>query len=452
MNVIKFGGSSLASAQQLRKVVQIIKDNAARKIVVVSAPGKRFSQDEKVTDLLIAIAEKSLLNQDFSEEMNKVVYRYQEIAEDLQLDKAVIEMIRTNLNELVAGDKTHPEYYLNAFKASGEDNNAKLIAAYFNQEGLLSSYVNPQEAGLIVTDEPNNARVLPESYESLVKLRDRNEVIVFPGFFGYTKEGKVCTFSRGGSDITGAILANGVDAELYENFTDVDAIFAANPSVVKNPQPVAELTYREMRELSYAGFSVLHDEALEPAFKKGIPVVIKNTNNPSSPGTKIVKEHTKEHAPIIGIASSSGFVNIYIEKYLMNREIGFGRKVLYLLESHGLSYEHTPSGIDNLTVILRENQMTPEIEEILIRELKEELSVDSVDIERDVALIMLVGEGMRNQIGTMAVAAKAFKDHQINIDMVNQGASENSVMFGIQKKDEDKAVEALYHAFFDEDN
>ncbi|MFL2100617.1 aspartate kinase [Desemzia sp. FAM 23991] len=450
MNVVKFGGSSLASAQQLKKVVQIVKENKARKIVVVSAPGKRFPQDEKVTDLLISIAEKSLLNQDFSDEMNKVVHRYQEIAEDLHLDKKVIEMIRMNLNELTAGDKTTPDYYIDAFKASGEDNNAKLVAAYLNQEGLLSSYINPQEAGLLVTDEPNNARILPESYDALEKLRNRTEVLVFPGFFGYTKEGQICTFSRGGSDITGAILANGVGAELYENFTDVDAIFAANPSVVKNPYPVSELTYREMRELSYAGFSVLHDEALEPAFKKGIPVVIKNTNNPEAPGTKIVKEHTKEHAPLIGIASSSGFINIYIEKYLMNREIGFGRKVLQLLESYGLSYEHTPSGIDNLTVILRENQMTPEIEKKLISALTEELSVDSVNIERGVALIMLVGEGMRNQIGTMAIAAQALKDEHINIDMVNQGASENSVMFGIQKKDEDKAVEALYHAFFDE--
>ncbi|MBM6614447.1 aspartate kinase [Desemzia sp. RIT804] len=450
MKVVKFGGSSLASAQQFRKVIQIIKDDSARKIVVVSAPGKRFSQDEKVTDLLISIANKSLAKQDFSNEMNKVVYRYQEIADELHLDEQVMEMIRLNLNELVAGDKKVPKYYIDAFKASGEDNNAKLVAAYFNQEGVLASYVNPQAAGLLVTDEPDNARVLPESYDTLEKLRSRNEVLVFPGFFGYTKEGRLCTFSRGGSDITGAILANGVEAELYENFTDVDAIFAANPAVVKDPIPVAELTYREMRELSYAGFSVLHDEALEPAFKKGIPVVIKNTNNPASPGTKIVKEHTKEHAPIIGIASSSGFINIYIEKYLMNREIGFGRKVLQLLESHGLSYEHTPSGIDNMTVILRGHQMTPEIELALIKSLKEKLLVDSVTIERDVSLIMLVGEGMRNQIGTMAIAAQALRDRQINIDMVNQGASENSVMFGIKEKEEDRAVEALYHAFFEE--
>lgn len=448
MKVVKFGGSSLASAQQLRKVGQIVKDDAQRKIIVVSAPGKRYPDDEKVTDLLIELAEKSLQGEDYSRQMHKVVQRYQEMADELGLSKEVMERIKLHLNELAAGDKTHPDYYLEAFKASGEDNNAKLVAAYFNQENIPASYINPKEAGLLVTDEPHNAHLLPESYEKLVKLRERKEVVVFPGFFGCTHEGKICTFSRGGSDITGAILASGVDAELYENFTDVDAIFAANPKVVENPMPVVELTYREMRELSYAGFSVLHDEALEPAFKKGIPVVIKNTNNPNAPGTSIIKEHTRQHPPIIGIASSSGFMNIYIEKYLMNREIGFGRKVLQLLETYGLSYEHTPSGIDNMTLILREEQVTLSIEEALITALKEQLQVENVKIERDVALIMLVGEGMRNQIGTMATAAAAFKDRNINIDMVNQGASENSVMFGIQKKDEDKAVESLYHAFF----
>lgn len=450
MNVIKFGGSSLASAQQFKKVAQIVKDNAKRKIVVVSAPGRRFPDDEKVTDILIAMAGKALLNQDFSSEMYKVVQHYQAISDELHLDERVMETIKLNLNNLVIIDKTtDPDYYIDALKASGEDNCAKLVAAYFNQVGIASSYVSPREAGLLVTDEPNNAQVLPESYELLADLRNREEIVVFPGFFGYTKTGKVATFSRGGSDITGSILANAIDAEVYENFTDVDAIFSANPNVVKNPQAINELTYREMRELSYSGFSVLHDEALQPALVKNIPVVIKNTNNPSSPGTRIVKERAVKGNSIIGIASSSGFMSIYIEKHLMNREIGFGRKLLQLIESYGLGYEHTLSGIDNLTVILNADQLTPTILESLVTHLKEQLNVDDVRIECDIALIMLVGEGMRNQIGTMATAAQALKDQHINIDMVNQGASENSVMFGIHKKDEDKAVAALYQAFFD---
>lgn len=450
MNVIKFGGSSLASAQQLKKVAQIVKDDAKRKIVVVSAPGKRFPEDEKVTDLLISIAKKSLFNQDFSGDMNKVVYRYQEIADDLNLDNAVIETIKLNLNDLIKQDKTtDPNYYIDALKASGEDNNAKLVAAYFNQAGITASYVNPQEAGLLVTEEPNNARVLPGSYSKLNALRERSEVVVFPGFFGYTESGKVATFSRGGSDITGAILANAVNAELYENFTDVDAIFAANPSIVKNPKPIYELTYREMRELSYGGFSVLHDEALQPALVKNIPVVIKNTNNPTTRGTRIVRKHTVETDVIVGIASKNNFMNIHIEKHLMNREIGFGRKVLQILERYGLSYEHTLSGIDNLTVILDAEQITPQIEHSLLIGMKEELKVDSVRTERGISLIMLVGEGMREEVGTLATATVAFKKARVNIEMVNQGASENSVMFGLQQTDEDEAVRALYQAFFE---
>lgn len=448
MNVIKFGGSSLASGSQLKKVVQIVKEDAARKIVVVSAPGKRSAEDEKVTDLLIGFGMKALVGHDYSAVLSKIINRYQSIAEELGLGNEIIDEIRTNLDSLVNGNKDEPDYYLDAFKASGENNNAKLVAAYFNQEGVPARYMDPKEAGLVVTNEPGNAQVLPESYEQLYKLRESKEVIIFPGFFGYTKDGKACTFSRGGSDITGSILANGIKAGLYENFTDVDAIFAANPNVVENPIGIKELTYREMRELSYGGFSVLHDEALQPAFKLGIPVQIKNTNNPSAPGTRIMKERQMSEQSVIGIASSSGFSSIYIDKYLMNREIGFGRKVLEILESKGISYEHMPSGIDNLTIILHSDQMTTEEEDSLLVQLKEELDADSVTVERNIALIMIVGEGMREKMFTMSKAATAFSENTINIDMINQGASEVSVMFGIQAKHEDLAVKALYEAFF----
>lgn len=448
MNVIKFGGSSLASGSQLKKVVQIVKADAARKIVVVSAPGKRSTEDEKVTDLLIGFGMKALVGHDFSAVLGKIIARYQDIAEELGLGTKIIDEIKNNLEDLVKGNKNEPDYYLDAFKASGENNNAKLVAAFFNQEGIPARYMDPQEAGLIVTNEPGNAQVLPESYDRLYKLRASEEVIVFPGFFGYTQDGKVCTFSRGGSDITGSILANGIQAELYENFTDVDAIFAANPHVVESPIGIKELTYREMRELSYGGFSVLHDEALQPAFKLGIPVQIKNTNNPSAPGTRIMKERQMTEQGVIGIASSSGFSSIYIDKYLMNREIGFGRKVLEILESRGISYEHMPSGIDNLTIILHTDQMTAEEEQSLLVQLKEDLDADSVKIEHNIALIMIVGEGMRDKMYTMSKAATAFSENNINIDMINQGASEVSVMFGIQAKHEDLAIKALYEAFF----
>ncbi len=448
MNVIKFGGSSLASGNQLKKVVQIVKEDAARKIVVVSAPGKRSAEDEKVTDLLIGFGMKALVGHDFSAVQEKIIDRYQSIAEELGMGTEIIDEIRSNLAVLVKGNKDEPDYYLDAFKASGEDNNAKLVAAYFNQEGIPARYMDPKEAGLVVTNEPGNTQVLPESYEQLYKLRDSKEIIIFPGFFGYTKDGKVCTFSRGGSDITGSILANGTQADLYENFTDVDAIFAANPHVVENPIGIKELTYREIRELSYGGFSVLHDEALQPAFKLGIPVQIKNTNNPSAPGTRIMKERQITDQGVIGIASSSGFSSIYIDKYLMNREIGFGRKVLEILEARGISYEHMPSGIDNLTILLETDQMTTEEEKSLLVQLKEELCADSVTVKHDIALIMIVGEGMSEKIFTMSKAATALSENNINIDMINQGASEVSVIFGIQAKYEDLAVKALYEAFF----
>ncbi|WP_413488856.1 aspartate kinase [Carnobacterium divergens] len=448
MKVIKFGGSSLASATQLKKVFQIVKEDSQRKVVVVSAPGKRSKADEKVTDLLIACGTKALLNEAYQPVLVKIIARYEEMAVDLNLDLAIIDEIKRDLETLALGDKSQPDYFLDAFKASGENNNAKLIAAYFNHEGLEATYINPMEAGLFVTDEPGNAQVLPESYERLYELRKQAGVLIVPGFFGYTKEGKLITFSRGGSDITGAILANGLQAELYENFTDVDAIYAANPNVVDKPQEIETLTYKEMRELSYAGFSVFHDEALYPAFKAGVPVQIKNTNNPHAVGTRIATTREKSPGAVVGIASSPGFSSIYIEKYLMNREIGFGRKMLEILEDAGLSYEHTPSGIDDLTVILRSNQLTKSQENNLLKRLKADLKADKVVIQHNLALMMVVGEEMRCNVGTMAKASEALAEHGINIEMINQGSSEVSMMFGVQEADEDKALKALYQAFF----
>lgn len=448
MKVIKFGGSSLASATQLKKVFQIVKEDSQRKVVVVSAPGKRSKADDKVTDLLIDCGTKALLNEAYQPVLVKIIARYEEMAVDLNLDLAIIDEIKRDLETLALGDKSQPDYFLDAFKASGENNNAKLIAAYFNHEGLEATYVNPMEAGLFVTDEPGNAQVLPESYERLYELRKQAGVLIVPGFFGYTKEGKLITFSRGGSDITGAILANGLQAELYENFTDVDAIYAANPNVVDKPQEIETLTYKEMRELSYAGFSVFHDEALYPAFKAGVPVQIKNTNNPHAVGTRIATTREKSPGAVVGIASSPGFSSIYIEKYLMNREIGFGRKMLEILEDAGLSYEHTPSGIDDLTVILRSNQLTKSQENNLLKRLKADLKADKVVIQHNLALMMVVGEEMRCNVGTMAKASEALAEHGINIEMINQGSSEVSMMFGVQEVDEDKALKALYQAFF----
>ena len=294
-------------------------------------------------------------------------------------------------------NKINPVLFIEAMKASGEDNNAKLIASFFQSRGVEAHYVNPKDAGLFVTDEPGNAQVLPESYENLYRLRGRTGILVVPGFFGYNKAGDVLTFSRSGSDITGSILANGVKAELYENYTDVDAVYTVNPTIVEKPKEIRELTYREMRELSYAGF-VFHDEALSPTFRAGIPVQVKNTNNPSAPGTKIVSQRQNTNGPVVGIASDDGFCNIYIGKYLMNKKIGFGRRLLKILEDFNLSFEHLPSGIYDISVILREKQMDEVTEKEVLERIQTELQADEVKITHHLALIMIVGEGMRRTV------------------------------------------------------
>ncbi|MEC3616447.1 aspartate kinase [Bacillus stercoris] len=448
MKVVKFGGSSLASGAQLDKVFHIVTSDPARKAVVVSAPGKRYAEDTKVTDLLIACAEQYLASGSAPELAEAVVERYALIANELQLGQSIIDKIRDDLFTLLEGDKSNPEQYLDAVKASGEDNNAKLIAAYFRYKGVKAEYVNPKDAGLFVTNEPGNAQVLPESYQNLYRLRERDGLIIFPGFFGFSKDGDVITFSRSGSDITGSILANGLQADLYENFTDVDAVYSVNPSFVENPKEISELTYREMRELSYAGFSVFHDEALIPAFRAGIPVQIKNTNNPSAGGTRVVSKRDNRNGPVVGIASDTGFCSIYISKYLMNREIGFGRKALQILEEHGLTYEHVPSGIDDMTIILRQGQMDAATERSVIKRIEEDLHADEVIVEHHLALIMVVGEAMRHNVGTTARAAKALSEAKVNIEMINQGSSEVSMMFGVKEAEERKAVQALYQEFF----
>ncbi|MCY9376650.1 aspartate kinase [Bacillus sp. T17B1] len=448
MKVVKFGGSSLASGAQLEKVFHIVTSDPARKAVVVSAPGKRYAEDTKVTDLLIACAEQYLASGSAPELAEAVVERYALIANELQLEQSITEQIRDDLFTLLEGDKSNPEQYLDTVKASGEDNNAKLIAAYFRHKGVKAEYINPKDAGLFVTNEPGNAQVLPESYQNLYRLRERDGLIIFPGFFGFSEAGDVITFSRSGSDITGSILANGLHADLYENFTDVDAVYAVNPSYVENPKEISELTYREMRELSYAGFSVFHDEALIPAFRAGIPVQIKNTNNPSAQGTRVVSKRDNTNGPVVGIASDTGFCSIYISKYLMNREIGFGRRALQILEEHGLTYEHVPSGIDDMTIILREGQMDNATERSVIKRIQEDLHADEVIVEHHLALIMVVGEAMRHNVGTTARAAKALSEAKVNIEMINQGSSEVSMMFGVKEAEERKAVQALYQEFF----
>ncbi|MFS0784605.1 aspartate kinase [Bacillus sp. 1P06AnD] len=448
MKVVKFGGSSLSSGEQLKKVYQIVTSDSERKVVVVSAPGKRSPEDIKVTDLLIKCGDSILQGRNCDNEKEALLERYASIARELELPESVMEEISETIHTVLSGDQTDSEKYMDTVKASGEDNHAKLIAAYFQSMGTDAHYVNPKDAGLYVSDEPGNAQVLPESYARLMELREKEGIIIFPGFFGYTLEGKIATFSRSGSDITGSILANGTKASVYENFTDVDAVYSVNPTIVPRPKEIKELTYREMRELSYAGFSVFHDEALIPAFRAGIPVNVKNTNNPTAPGTLIVNDRENANGPVIGIASDKGFCSIYISKYLMNRELGFGRRLLQILEEQGISYEHVPSGIDDITVIIRENQMNEKDESLIVRRIYEELNADKVEVQHGLSMLMIVGEGMRHNVGTTAKASKALAEAGVNIEMINQGSSEVSMMFGIKAENEHRAVQALYNEFF----
>lgn len=448
MRVAKFGGSSVANAAQLQKVANIITSDPSRKFVVVSAPGKRFDDDTKVTDLLINLGKQSDQNKPYQDQLKHILLRFEEMLDELGLSHEILKEIEDSLVSIVEGETVYT-HKMDALKATGEDTSAKILSQYLTSIGYPASYVHPQEAGIMVSDEPGKAQVLEESYDKLYQLREREGIQVIPGFFGYTLDGQLMAFPRGGSDITGSIVAAGVKAELYENFTDVDSVYCVNPNIVESPKEIYELTYKEMRELSYAGFSVFHDEALIPAIKAKIPVAIKNTNHPDGQGTIISAERTVKDGPVVGIASDTGFLTIYVSKYLMNREKGFARHLFQILEEEDISFEHAPSGIDDMSVIMRDGQLTPEKEEVVLRRIKEELQVDTVTTERDLALIMIVGEGMNRILGVTGKATQAISNATVNIEMVNQGSSEVSMMFGIKKDGMIPAVQSLYREFFE---
>ncbi|MRG86523.1 aspartate kinase [Salinibacillus xinjiangensis] len=449
MKVAKFGGSSVADASMIKKVAQIIMSDDDRKFIVVSAPGKRYSSDIKVTDLLVELGERFVNAQPVDEVQAKIVERFQTMIENLSLSESILDDIKETIDTVLHDDRLE-DNRLDALKAMGEDSLAKILSAYLQSLGKKATYMNPRDAGIIVSDEPGSAQVLDESYELLAKLRNHDGIMIIPGFFGYTKDQKLTTFPRGGSDITGAIVAAGVKAKLYENFTDVDSVFCVNPTIVDNPKEIKELTYKEMRELSYAGFSVFHDEALIPAFKAKIPVCIKNTNNPEKEGTMIVSNREQgSTGTVVGIASDKGFLSLYVSKYLMNREIGFGKNLLQILVDEGISFEHAPSGIDDMSVIIREDELPLEKEQVVIERIKNELDVDMVAVERDLAMIMLVGEGMNSTYGVASRSTQAFANACVNIEMINQGSSEVSVMFGIKEEAMERAVQSLYEEFFE---
>lgn len=445
--VAKFGGTSLADAAQMRKVADIVLADPARRIVVVSAPGKAHAKDIKVTDLLIACADKMLATGSADAEFQALKDRFARIHKDLNLPADVMDRITHDMQARLRGDTAHRKRFIDTMKAGGEDNCAWLFAALLRSMGADAHYVNPGEAGMLLSDDYGAAMVLDETYKKLNALRQRKGIVVFPGFFGATPDGHTVTFPRGGSDITGSVLAAAVRADLYENFTDVDSVFSADPRIVPSAKPITELTYREMRELSYAGFSVFHDEAIVPAVRAGIPICIKNTNRPGAPGTLVVPERKHVTGEVVGIAGSKGFCTIFVSKYMMNREVGFGRRLLQILEEEGISYEHTPSGIDDMSVIVSEDEVDAAVETKVTGRIRKELAAD-VSVERGLALIMIVGEGMHYAVGMAARATAALAKASVNIEMMNQGSSEISMMFGVKAEDRERAVHSLYEAFF----
>lgn len=451
MIVAKFGGTSMAEAGQIKKACAIMLADQRRKIMVVSAPGKRFSGDVKLTDLLIGLAAAAIGGEDLALKTEEVINRFKEITEALNLSRGVLSQIKDDINSRLLKTKLGRERFLDLMKAAGEDNCAKIVAAYLSSTGVKARYVNPCDAGMLLSDESGNAHILPEAYGLLHKLVLEDGIIVFPGFFGCTAGGDVVTFSRGGSDITGAILAAAINAEVYENFTDVDNVYAANPKIVENPVAVSEITYWQMRELAYAGFEIFHEEAVEPVVKARIPIHIKNTNNPSAAGTRIVFSRQPTRAGVTAIAGTRGFCNLTITKFLMNREIGFGRKLFQILEEEKISFDHAPSGIDNISPILRQNQLNADKLQVLTDRIKNELNVDSVELTGDIALIVIVNETVYSTKATAVRAVKCLAAKGIDIIVLNMGSNSLSLTVGIAENNLDKALKTIYSEFFTQD-
>jgi len=448
--VCKFGGSSVATTERVEQIYNIIQQNSQRRCIVLSAPGKAPGVNTKVTDILINISKNFICNKDVTNEIEAVKNRYLTIYQPLGIDRNAINNVLSILDKRLKTNPRDSLKYRDALAAAGEEMHARLFAEYLKKKGMPAGYVSPKDVGLIVTPTFGDAQCETHTTENLKKLKElcERQIVLFPGFFGITKNGEIATFSRGGSDFTGALCAEAIDAFEYENWTDVDGIFSANPDYVTSPEQIPALTYKEMRELSVMGFNVFHEEAVRPVMRKKIPIRLRNTNNIENTGTLIVAERLPSERDVVGIASGGRFCSFNLNKFLMNREIGFGRKLLSIFEEMNLSFEHCPSGVDNLSIILDQNQLGPETVNNILRAIEERLRPDEIKTEFGIALVAVVGEGLLHKVGVLGQAASALARAKINIKVVNQGSSEISMIFGIDANDEKKAVAALYEKFF----
>ena len=432
--VVKFGGSSLASAEQFKKVGDIIRAEADRKYVVPSAPGKRNSKDTKVTDLLYACYALAEAGKNFDKELNQIKARYEEIIKGLELRADLLdkefETVRAQFQAKAGKD----------YAASrGEYLNGIIMAEYLGYQFL--------DAAEVIFFDENGEFLSEETHKALKARMKEYENVVLPGFYGAKLDGTVKTFSRGGSDITGSILARAVHANIYENWTDVSGVLLADPRIVENPVGINTITYKELRELAYMGFSVLHEDALFPVRTSGIPINIRNTNRPEDEGTMIVESTCKQpEYTITGVAGKKGFVSINIEKDKMNSEVGFGRKVLQAFEESGISFEHMPSGIDTLSVFVHQPEFEGK-EQVVLSTLHRLCQPDSIEIDADLALIAVVGRGMKSNRGVAARVLAALAHNNINVRMIDQGSSELNIIIGVKNSDFETAIKAIYDIF-----
>ena len=431
--VVKFGGSSLANAEQFQKVGDIIRSDESRRYVVPSAPGKRFSADTKVTDLLYTCYGKAEAGEDFTDVLTEIKGRFYEIIKGLNLDLSLEEEFR----QIEADFKAHAG---NEYAASrGEFLNGKVMAAYLGYEFI--------DSATVIRFDKNGNFDADKTDKLLSKRLQKCERAVVPGFYGGMEDGTVKTFSRGGSDVTGSLVAKAIHADIYENWTDVSGFLVTDPRIVDNPAVIETITYRELRELSYMGATVLHEDAIFPVRKEGIPINIRNTNRPEDKGTFIVESTCRKPKYVItGIAGKKGFCSINIEKSMMNSEIAFGRKVLQVFEDQGISFEHVPSGIDTMTVYVHQDEFE-EKEQQVIAGIHRAVQPDFVEMESDLALIAVVGRGMKSQRGTAGRVFSALAHAHVNVKMIDQGSSELNIIIGVENRDFETAVKAIYDIF-----
>ena len=436
IKVVKFGGSSLADAKQFRKVADIVKADKNRRFVVASAPGKRFSDDIKVTDMLYACYEKAVKGASFEKDFEAIERRYNSIIEELNVDIDLSDEYK-HIKDAFA-HRAGRDYAA----SRGEYLNSKVLAAFMGFE-----FIDP--AGYLRFSEDGTFD-LDTTLELLTPKLQSVEYAVIPGFYGSMPNDTIKTFSRGGSDVTGSIVARAVDAEIYENWTDVSGFLICDPRIVENPHPITTITYRELRELAYMGAGVLHEDAIFPVRAAGIPINIKNTNRPEDRGTMIVSESADISKYVItGIAGKKGFSALNIEKDMMNSELGFGRNVLRALEKNGISFEHMPSGIDTMTVIVSSDSLKDK-EKAVLDEIAFRVHPDHMEIENNLALIAVVGRGMRKARGTACRIFSALAEAKVNVKMIDQGSSELNVIIGVNEEDFEDALKSIYNAFVKE--